>query len=324
MGMDSHTLEIPAPEKHAPATTRFLHVVRGPLAGQTLAIPDSGAVLGRGDDADLQLMDDGLSRCHARVEAAGDALRITDLGSRNGTFVHGSRIREPVLVYSGELIHVGRIVLRVGRATDLDGAVAEDLYEAATRDPLTGLYNRQYFEDRLRVEFAFARRHRTDLAILVLNVDRFAYVNETFGRAVGDSLLRATAVKLMGTTRVEDVVARYTGDTFIVVARNTNAQGAEVLAQRLRTRIATAPSGPRRGPPGITVSGGIAVRSKEQPYATAAALVDAAFDAMRLAKRSGGDRAILHLAPVQSTASTVTTYNLGTTSERVEFFGAAR
>jgi two-component system cell cycle response regulator len=317
---DRLTLEIPAPEKHAPATTRFLHVVRGPLVGQALPVPDEGAVIGRGAEADLQLTDDGLSRVHARIESAGDALRVSDLGSRNGTFVQGSRIRESVLVYPGELIQVGRCVLRVGLAGDVDGAAADGLYEAATRDVLTGLYNRQYFEDRLRVEFAFARRHRTELAVMVINIDGFDRLNETHGRTVCDAVLRGSGVKLMGSTRVEDVVARYGGDTFILLARNTGADGAQVLAQRLRTRLSQGDGSSRR-PVAVTVSVGIAVRSKDRPYSTASVLVGAAFDAMRLAKGAGGDRAVLYVAPVQPTPYSHTAYRMGSLDRRIEILG---
>jgi diguanylate cyclase (GGDEF)-like protein len=283
------TLEVKVPAQVRPSRTTFaLHVVKGPRAGEIFIVDRSHAVLGRGGDADLRIPDPSLSRVHARFDREGDTLALTDIDSRNGTFVEGKRLTDRHTLHSGDLITLGNVVLRFAIEDATAVKASRDLYEAAVRDRLTGMHNRGYFDDRLAAEFAFARRHNSPLSVLLLDLDNFKQVNDVHGHPTGDAVLKAAALKIAQTVRAEDVAARYGGEEFAVLARGSDHDGAQVLGQRLRTRIQvtdvpTAQGGHLR----VTTSVGIAVLRKDAAYKTPADLVAAADEALYMAKRNG-------------------------------------
>ena len=162
------------------------------------------------------------------------------------------------------------------------------LRELASRDPLTGLYNRRYFNDMLQRASAAARRHETNLACLMIDLDDFKQVNDTLGHGVGDELLRLTARTISGELRVEDVAARFGGDEFVVLLPHTTQDNARVLAKRImvnfRQRLKDRFPGPR---PSLTIG----VASMDENVGDGVdALVRAADDALYEAKARGKDR----------------------------------
>lgn len=86
------------------------------------------------------------------------------------------------------------------------------------RDPLTGAYNRQMFQQRIAREFAHSRRHNLPLALLMIDVDHFKKVNDTYGHLVGDQVLKEISELLRTTVRTDDYVARFGGEEFVVIA----------------------------------------------------------------------------------------------------------
>jgi len=104
-------------------------------------------------------------------------------------------------------------------------------------DPVTGLWNRAHFDDRFCQELSRARRHGHPLACVLADIDHFTSINETFGRAFGDEVLRRTATVLDDATRTEDVVCRFGPDEIIILCPCTNLAGAETIAARCRRDI---------------------------------------------------------------------------------------
>ena len=115
------------------------------------------------------------------------------------------------------------------------------LEELATRDGLTGAHNRRFLDERLDEEIARARRYKTPLSFLMLDVDKFKQYNDSFGHIAGDEALQMVAKVLKANVRSIDLVARYGGEEFAVVLPNTDAAGARILADRLRHAIEVAP-----------------------------------------------------------------------------------
>jgi len=110
-------------------------------------------------------------------------------------------------------------------------------YEASLRDPLTQIFNRRYFTQRLRAEVAFALRHGTDLGLLVIDVDHFKRINDAHGHSTGDAALVLVVQELLRTVRVEDVVCRYGGEEFVVLLRGETLAGTHIAAERIRNAI---------------------------------------------------------------------------------------
>ena len=302
-GEEDITQEIALPEELRPRRNKLtLQVVKGPRVGEIFTIDKAQATLGRAADVDVRIPDPSLSRVHARFERDGDTLFIVDLDSRNGTAVDGARITDRRRLENGEHVTVGNVILRYAIQDAHSLKVSRELYEAAVRDRLTGMHNRGYFEDRVAAELAFVRRHGTPLSVLLIDIDHFKTVNDTHGHQVGDAVLKAVAAKITESLRAEDVAARYGGEEFVVLARGTATEGARVLAQRLRTRIALAQVLTLQGIVQVTASIGVAVmHGGEGPYKTPGELVAAADEALYAAKRNGRNQVVVNIDPERST-----------------------
>ena len=153
----------------------------------------------------------------------------------------------------------------------------------ATRDSLTGLANRRLFDESLQREVARARRLATPLSLLVLDVDHFKQVNDTYGHQTGDEVLREVADALVANTKNYDVAARYGGDEFVVLLPGCSRDDALRVAERVRHGISRAV-----GEAPVTISAGVA--SVPDNATDAERLMAAADAALYDAKRTGRDR----------------------------------
>jgi len=134
---------------------------------------------------------------------------------------------------------VGTHWLFVGMIQDISErkAMQEKLHAMATRDGLTGIYNRAAFNERLSREFKRARRYRLQLSLLMFDADHFKSVNDRYGHPAGDALLIAIAEQAKLCIRDTDMVARYGGEEFSVILPETDCNSAAQLAERLRLAI---------------------------------------------------------------------------------------
>lgn len=113
-----------------------------------------------------------------------------------------------------------------------------ELQELAYYDPLTGLPNRRFFFEHANLIFEEAKRYEKPLSLLVMDIDHFKKINDTYGHDVGDLILKTFANVLRGIVRQSDICARFGGEEFVVLLPNTNLEGAKVLAERIRTATA--------------------------------------------------------------------------------------
>ena len=162
------------------------------------------------------------------------------------------------------------------------------LQDLATQDSLTGLGNRRYFCERMDVEIPRARRQRSPLAVVIIDADGFKAINDRFGHAAGDGVLKNVAEVLRRAVRVFDVCARLGGDEFAVLMPGSDASAAVHTADRIRRQLSalTFPPGASSPPLKLTVSIGIGVL---QPHAGAEDLLVEADRALYEAKAAGGD-----------------------------------
>ena len=169
------------------------------------------------------------------------------------------------------------------------------LERAANMDGLTGLYNRRHFDRRLAEEISRADRLDRPLSLIVADLDRFKQINDTLGHAAGDAILRATAACLSRSVRASDVLARFGGEEFVILAPDTDAEGALSLAERLRRCLEAArPEVDGVGPTAITASFGVATYDGHDPQA-----LFTRADAALYAAKTGGRNRVELAAPVQ-------------------------
>jgi diguanylate cyclase (GGDEF)-like protein len=282
-------ISIPVPETDARASLR---VISGEGAGRVIPLPLGPTLLGRSPAADVRFDDSTISRSHARVISGAEGYLLEDLGSLNGTFLRGVRVDRAHLL-SGDRFQLGpRTLIRIAVADKLEREFLSHLVESSTRDPLTGTFNRRFFESRLDAELAYARRHGTKVAVLLLDIDHFKRVNDAYGHDAGDQVLRAVAVVVRGTIRAEDFLARLGGEEFAVVARAATQLDPIGLAQRVRLAVESLSirlTGDQCA--SVTVSIGVAHHQECPEPSMGRALVKLA-DARLYRAKSGGRNAI--------------------------------
>ncbi len=211
--------------------------VKGGSLGQVLGLTGADVVFGRVRGVDVFVPDPGVSRRHVRVYFESDRYWVEDLGSANGTFVQGERVTRKRLE-DGDVMQIASGVAYRYSMTDADQvAVLTHLYDASVRDALTGAYNRDYFDTRLASELAYAKRHTAELSLIMLDIDHFKRVNDTWGHLAGDAVLVRMAGAVRGGLRLEDVFCRYGGEEFAVILRTTDLPGAALVADRIRTSV---------------------------------------------------------------------------------------
>jgi len=189
--------------------------------------------------------------------------------------------------------HVRQLEVFAGQAAQsiLRARLYEDAERLATTDGLTGLTNHRTFQTRLDEHLALAARREERVSLLLCDVDHFKSVNDTYGHPVGDEVLRGVARVLAGEARQTDVVARYGGEEFAIVMPCTEGQGAAVIAERIRERIAAATFQTDQGPLRVTMSLGVATWPEDG--AKKPELVERADACLYHAKRHGRNQTVL-------------------------------
>jgi diguanylate cyclase (GGDEF)-like protein len=164
---------------------------------------------------------------------------------------------------------------------------------AAATDPLTGLYNRRHFAKVLEQMFAEASRHDHDLSCVMLDLDKYKQLNDTFGHQIGDQLLVLAGKTITACLRRMDIAARYGGDEFVLLFPHSNAYDASLAIERIRDEFRAA-SAALLNTAGVNMSVGIAAMRQHEP-ANADQLVALADAALYRAKDAGRDRiAVAH------------------------------
>lgn len=278
-----------------PADRATLTVVHGVNAGEVFALEGDVAVLGREHDAEFFVDDPAISRHHCRFRRSDDRYFVEDLGSANGTFLGGRRLRELQLgeLFTGDRVQVGpNVVLRFSLSDRLEEQMQRRLYESATRDALTQAWSRSYLLERLAIEVASARRHRHALALLMIEIDRFQDLAGATGPTNAGRLLQAISARMMRGLRVEDVLGRWSGERFAIVVRATDVDGATIQAERLRASVSELSVTSKDGPLKTTISVGVASLAELDPRQSDKDLVALAESRLDDAKRAGGNRTV--------------------------------
>jgi diguanylate cyclase (GGDEF)-like protein len=161
--------------------------------------------------------------------------------------------------------------------------------EMASRDPLTGVSNRRALDQALSREVDLANRQGAPLSLLMIDIDHFKHFNDNFGHAFGDDVLIAIAQTIANTIRRSDLLFRFGGEEFVVLASHTNEDGAMLLAERIRENVAALRS-VRGRETAVSVSVGVA-RLKQHDDETR--LFERADEALYSAKQHGRNRSEL-------------------------------
>jgi two-component system cell cycle response regulator len=217
-----------------------LTMVSGSEAGAVYPLGPT-TIVGRALDCAIQIHNPGVSRHHAQIVRESETEYVVqDLGSRNGLSVRGRAVLRCRLS-DGDRVGFGPVYFRFALADEKEVVALKQRYEFSVVDGLTGAINRKHFDDRLIVELAFAKRHQSEVSLLILDVDHFKAVNDKLGHQAGDSVLRQLGVVIKSALRLEDVFARYGGEEFAIIARGIGQPDAFVFAERIRRLVEERP-----------------------------------------------------------------------------------
>lgn len=196
---------------------------------------------------------------------------------------------------------VGLVIVTVGYVLMSKERVDAEHVQQALIDALTGVPNRKALVEQLHRTLAQAAREQRPVAVLMLDIDRFKRVNDTWGHVAGDAVLAAVAQCLKGGLRAQDFLGRYGGEEFLIVLPGTGEAGAATLAEHLRTRVERLVVPWEPEDIRVTISIGVHVMPRAEPGGMQA-LIDAADHAMYAAKRTGRNRVVVSGSPADAAA----------------------
>jgi two-component system, cell cycle response regulator len=226
-GADADAVE--RAQTHEPA----LVLLEGDLPGQVFRLRPGRQVIGRRPECDIRVRERAVSGIHAEVVRGRDFVTINDLSSTNGTLVNGMRIQEPVGLIQGSLLKVGNCVFRYVDSL-LEVEFTEALHAKGITDAMTGAYNKSYLVAKLGFIIDTASESRP-VSVITFDFDQFKQINDQYGHAAGDHILRVTSELVQSSfVRESDVFARMGGEEFVIVLPDTPLDAAVEIAERIR------------------------------------------------------------------------------------------
>ncbi len=247
-------IEVEPPEKQK----AYIMFISGQLSGKLCYLENKETIIGRAEECDISIDDSRISRHHIKISVVGDQAIIEDLGSTNGTFVNGERIKNRVLA-NGDQVHISSdTIFKFALGSEAEQILLKEMHQMANYDAVTGIYNKHVFEKRLAEEFSFAKRKGIQLSLLMIDIDFFKKVNDTHGHMAGDYILQGVANRIQNALRGEDILARYGGEEFVVIMRGTDIKGAAIIAERVRRLVEAKPFAFEKKRIPVTISIGVA------------------------------------------------------------------
>lgn len=216
------------------------------LRGELLAVPipleREQVTLGRALDADIRINDARASRLHARITTERDEetgttrYRLSDLESTNGTSLNGARINSAFL-QDGDKFEIGEQLIRFEMLDEIDREFQQQIHRLLVHDELTGLLTSKSFFSELRREAARAQAEEMPFCVLMMDIDHFKEVNDTYGHLVGSETLEDVGMVIRKSLRAGDVGARFGGEEFAAFLLDADYSQGMTAAERVRAAI---------------------------------------------------------------------------------------
>lgn len=216
--------------------------LRGELLAVSIPLERDQVTLGRALEADVRVNDPRASRLHARVTTERDPLngevrcRLKDLSSTNGTLVNGQLINE-VALNEGDKIEIGDHLFRFDLLDEIDREFQQQIHRLLAHDELTGLLTSKSFFSELRREAARAEIESRPFCVLMMDLDYFKTVNDTYGHLVGSQTLEELGAVIKNALRAGDVASRFGGEEFAAFLLDADYAQGLVAAERVRSAI---------------------------------------------------------------------------------------
>jgi diguanylate cyclase (GGDEF)-like protein len=209
----------------------------GEALGRRFLFNAGKTTLGRDPKSDVVVLDDSISRSHVTCHLVDESIELEDLNSRNGTFVNDQRIDKPTRLQNGDIVRLGAVLFKYFAYDNIENAFHDQIYRLATIDVATETFNKNYLVQTLEAEFALARAYVRPLSVIYYDLDHFKKVNDDYGHACGDHVLRETCRLAKSCVRKDDIVGRLGGEEFVILLPNADAAAGRELAERIRGTV---------------------------------------------------------------------------------------
>lgn len=211
----------------------------GPDLGKRFDLKGKIIYIGRDPDNEICIDEETVSRRHSKIEKKGRKTTITDLESTNGTYQNDTKL-DPFVEYTlhdGDRAKIGRSIFKYLSGNVIETLYYEEIHKMAIMDGLTNLYNKRYFMEALDREVARARRYKRPLSLIMIDIDHFKKVNDTYGHLAGDHILMELGELLKSRVRREEIVIRYGGEELAILLPETNKEGSANVAELIRKKV---------------------------------------------------------------------------------------
>jgi diguanylate cyclase (GGDEF)-like protein len=241
-----------------------LVVIYGLDLGRKYDLTRQETVIGRSSRADIQIDQESISRNHAKVINGATHVVIRDMGSTNGTYVNDDLVQGDHQLRNGDLVKIGRTIFKFIGGGNIEAAYHDEIYRLTTVDGLTQISNRRYFEEALEREISRCNRYGREMSLVLIDIDHFKKINDTYGHLAGDSVLKQLASTIKTKIRREDVFARYGGEEFALLLPEVDLRGAAVMAEKARRLVQSQKFEFDKQHIPVTISAGVAMLSATQ------------------------------------------------------------
>lgn len=214
-----------------------LTIIKGNSLGE-IYILDDEKVIGRCEGSTIVLTDSGISRRHFIIQKQDNAFKVTDLNSTNGTEVNDVKITDTYQLKDGDKIRIAGTVFKFSYHDVEESRYQQQVRTLIVKDDLTKIYNKRYFTETIEKEFNFAKRYENPLSLILFDIDHFKLFNDNYGHQAGDFVLTEIAALIDPLARDYDTFARFGGEEFALLMRDTILSEAVLLANRMRQIIA--------------------------------------------------------------------------------------
>lgn len=221
-----------------------LVVLMGPTGyvGKQFPLTVSEVIIGRSVESQIFVDDKSVSRSHARLNIVGSDVTLIDLGSSNHTIVNGNPLSPmtPLRMKNNDQIKTGNVIFKFLEKGNIEAVANQELNEKAQKDALTGAYSKGALIEKGPEAVKRSEVLSEELSVLVFDIDFFKKINDNYGHAAGDYVLKELS-SVVGTkmVRANDFFARYGGEEFVIIISGSPLKTAMEVAERIRTTIET-------------------------------------------------------------------------------------
>jgi two-component system, cell cycle response regulator len=239
--VDEGPLQLPPLSKRRPQKERQPAVILydGDEIGGLHSLTKDETIIGRTTGCDIVIPEARVSPRHAMIRrtapGAGE-FEIVDLKSAGGTFLEGAPVERAVL-QSGDKVGIGGRILSFAMLDKADLAYQSRIVQMIHVDELTGLFTKRSLFRALETELTRAQRYHHPIAVLMMDLDHFKQVNDTYGHLVGSFCLSEVGRLIRESTRETDVSGRYGGEEFVTFLPETDVEAGRIVAERIRVAM---------------------------------------------------------------------------------------